>query len=401
MIQETDNKIKVIFYHIMRENFSGAQKNLYRLLINLDTKKIDPILLGQGNSPLLNLVSKKKIETMIVPFPEELEIYDQKILKFNPLIILRFIKGIYIYNKSLVKECKDKDPEIIWCDNIRTLITIYIACRVMKVRVIWNVWSEPSGKVAWILHRLGLLLADVINLEYKNQGKKVFGKLADYPVFNRKIVPLYTGVSDFEEITGSNIREELSLQDDDVLVVMASNIVSGKGQVDLIKSMELILGVSPNAHLLIAGRAVESSPDSIKYYDEIFSYVLKNNLDRNIHFIGWRSDVRDVLSKSDIYVSSSYSESLPDAVRDAMLASLPLVVSDVGGTSELVNIGENGYLFQPGDIINLTRYLKELILNSELRKKMGLKSRKIIDDRFSTKAYARNFEDMLKKTINS
>ena len=78
-----------------------------------------------------------------------------------------------------------------------------------------------------------------------------------------------------------------------------------------------------------------------------------------------------------------------------------MVVSDVGGTSELVNIGENGYLFQPGDIINLTRYLKELIHNSKLRKKMGLKSRKIIDDRFSTKAYARNFEDMLKKTINS
>ena len=400
MIHETENRIKVVFYHIMRENFSGAQKNLYRLLINLDTKKIDPILLGQGKSPLLDLVSKKKIETMIVPFPEELEIYDQKILKFNPLIILRFIKGIYIYNKELVKECKDKNPEIIWCDNIRTLITIYIACRVMKVKIIWNVWSEPTGKVAWIIHRLGLFLADVVNLEYKNQGKKVFGKLANYPPFKRKIIPLYTGVSDFEEMTGGNIRLELSLKDNDVLVVMASNIVSGKGQIDLIKSMELILETSSNVHLLIAGRAVESSADSMKYYDEIYNYVLKNSLDGNVHFIGWRSDVRDVLNRSDIYVSSSYSESLPDAVRDAMLASLPLVVSDVGGTCELVDVDQNGYLFKPGDIINLTKSLKKLIYDPELREKMGSRSRKIIDDRFSTQTYARNFEDMLENTIN-
>lgn len=385
----------------MRENFSGAQKNLYRLLINLDTNKIDPILLGQGKSPLINLVSKKEIETMIVPFPEELEIYDQKILKFNPLTILRFIKGIYIYNKKLIQHCKDTNPEIIWCDNIRTLITIYMACRYMKVKIIWNVWSEPSGKVAWTLHRLGLILADVINLEYKNQGSKIFGNLANYSLFTRKIIPLYTGVSDFEEITGSDIRKELSLQEDDVLIVMASNIVSGKGQIDLIKSMEIMLGTLSNIHLLIAGRAVQSSPDSMQYYNEISNYVLKNNLDKNVHFIGWRSDVRDVLAKSDIYVSSSYSESLPDAVRDAMLASLPLVVSDVGGTSELVDIGENGYLFKPGDVVNLTKFLQELILDLDLREKMGLKSRKIIDDRFSTKAYARNFEDMLRSTINS
>ena len=51
--------IKVIFFHIMRENFSGAQKNLYRLLINLDRDKVYPILLGQAESPLTNLISKK------------------------------------------------------------------------------------------------------------------------------------------------------------------------------------------------------------------------------------------------------------------------------------------------------------------------------------------------------
>ena len=399
MDQESNSPIKVIFFHIMRENFSGAQKNIYRLLINLDKKKVHSILLGQADSPLNRLIAKENIEKMTVPFPAELEIYDQQILKFNIINILRFIKGIFIYNKDLVRECKHTNPEIIWCDNIRTLVTIYFACRIMKVKIIWNIWSEPSGKVAWILQRLGLILADVINLEYEGQRKKIFGRLGDYSFFQKKIITLYTGVSDFEEFTGNDVRKELSLQLDDILIIMASNIVHGKGQLDLIKSMKTITKEFDNAHLLISGRAVESSPESIKYYKELCDYVLKNGLTKNVHFIGWRSDLRDILNASDVYVSSSYSESLPDAVRDAMLASLPLVVTDVGGTSELVEIGENGYLFEPSDINMLTQYLEKLIKYPELRKFMGRKSRMIIDDRFSTKAYAKNFEIMLNNTI--
>ena len=399
MNQETSSQIKVIFIHIMRENFSGAQKNIYRLLINLNKERVHSIILGQAESPLTKLISKEKIEKMIVPFPSELEIYDQQILKFNVVNIYRFIKGIYIYSKDLIRECKHTNSEIIWCDNIRTFMTVYIACRAMKVKIIWNIWSEPSGKVAWVLHRLGLVLADTINLEYEGQRKKIFGRLGEYSFFKKKIVTLYTGVSDFEEFTGNDIRKELSLELDDILLIMASNIVHGKGQLDLIKSMKTIVKESLNVHLLIAGRAVESSQESIKYYDELSDYVMKNGLKKNVHFIGWRSELRDILKASDVYVSSSYSESLPDAVRDAMLASLPLVVTNVGGTSELVEIGENGYLFEPGDVNSLIKFLKILIRNPDLRKVMGRKSRITLDNSFSTKAYAKNFEDMLKNTI--
>ena len=62
----------------MRENFSGAQKNIYRLLINLNKENIYPILLGQNHCPLTELASKEGIDTRIVPFPEGLEVFDEK-----------------------------------------------------------------------------------------------------------------------------------------------------------------------------------------------------------------------------------------------------------------------------------------------------------------------------------
>ena len=67
----------------MRENFSGAQKNIYRLLINLDKDSIFPILIGQSDCPLSELAAKEGITTRIIPFPKGLEVFDGDILKLN------------------------------------------------------------------------------------------------------------------------------------------------------------------------------------------------------------------------------------------------------------------------------------------------------------------------------
>lgn len=383
----------------MRENFSGAQKNIFRLLINLDNSKVIPILVGQNESPLTKLCFEKDIHVRILPYPTELEIFDGHMLKFNFKRILNFIIGLSRYNKSFVSEFEELKPDIVWCDNIRTFITLYFPAKKIGAQIIWNIWSEPKGRVAWILHRIGLIFANRINLEYANQGVQIFGSLAKNSYFKKKIIPLYTGVSDFEEFFGTNIKYELGLSSDSILIVMASNILPAKGQLDLIKCISSLSDKFKNIHLLLAGTVVVSSPDSKRYFKEIQGYVNVNNLNHCVHFIGWRNDIRDIYKNSDIYVSTSYSESFPDAVREAMLASLPVIVTDVGGTRELVDIGENGYLFEPGDIRMLSFFLRKLISRKSIRQKMGLASKGIIEAKFSTKVYASEFEKMLDNMI--
>ena len=121
----------------------------------------------------------------------------------------------------------------------------------------------------------------------------------------------------------------------------------------------------------------------------------KYNLSDKVHFIGWRSDIPDILQTIDIYVSTSYNEGMPDAVREAMAVGKPVVVTDVGGTFELVKHGKSGFLFSPGDIDSLVKYLKKLINNPQLRVFMGREGKRIIEQKFSTEEYARNFEKMI------
>ena len=400
MAQNPTRPLRLCFFHIMQNNFSGAQKNIYRLLRRIDQEKIEPILCGQAEAELTRRVREDGMEVIIIPYPSALEVYDLGILK--PKILLKsfgLLGGVWRYNAALITLFRARQPDVVWCDNIRTFFTMYLACKVARTSVILNIWSEPSGKVAWLLNRIALFLADRVNLEYSGQGQKVFGSLANTRVLKKKIVPLYTGVSDFDQPAGTDVRKELGLAAEDVILVMASGILPGKGQLDLLEAMAVLVGEFAHLHLLIAGAPVESHGESMKYQQTIDEFVSSHQLEANVHLLGWRSDVTDILQASDVYVSSSYTESLPDAVRDGMSVGKPVVATDVGGTAELVLVGENGYLFQPGDIVSLIGYLRELVCAPALRRQMGLRSKRIIEEHFSTEAYARKFESMVLSTV--
>ena len=385
----------MLFFHIMKSNFSGAQKNIYRLLRRIDREKIEPVLCGQIECELTRLAREGGMETVIIPFPSALDAYDRALLKPSVRQAFRVLRALWTYNVALIDEFRAKKPDVVWCDNIRTFFTTYVACRVARTTMIWNIWSEPAGTVAWILHRIAFFLADRVNLEYVDQGRKIFGRLAGSRAYKKKVVPLYTGVTDFERSIGTDIRRELGLTPEDVLLIMASNIVPGKGQVDLLTAMEVLVAEFSHLHLLIAGAPVDSHAESMRYYETVRELAAQDTVAANVHLLGWRSDIRDILEASDVYVSTSYGESFPDTVREAMSAGKPVVVTDVGGTSELVRVGKSGYLFQPGDVPSLVGHLRKLVGAPALRMEMGIAGKQIIEERFSTATYVREFEDMV------
>ena len=73
----------------------------------------------------------------------------------------------------------------------------------------------------------------------------------------------------------------------------------------------------------------------------------------------------------------------------------PVVATNIGGTSDLVTMNISGFLFEPGDVDSLVKYLSRLIHDPRLRASMGAEGKSIIDKRFSTKVYVRNFEEMV------
>lgn len=101
-----------------------------------------------------------------------------------------------------------------------------------------------------------------------------------------------------------------------------------------------------------------------------------------VTFVGYVEDVRPHLRQADLFVLSSDKEGLPLALLEAMACGLPAIVTEVGGTGEVVVQNETGLLVRRGDAEGLARGIRQLLGNAGSREKMGLAARRRIHEHF-------------------
>lgn len=124
------------------------------------------------------------------------------------------------------------------------------------------------------------------------------------------------------------LRKSLGLTKNDFVMIYPAELNYNKNQIFLIDVMEEICKRHSNIHLLLAGK------DSFNgYYQKI---VKEHNLENNIHFLGFRNDIPQLLKISNISVSSSLREGLPLNIIEAMYMGLPIVATECRGMSDLI-----------------------------------------------------------------
>jgi glycosyltransferase involved in cell wall biosynthesis len=117
----------------------------------------------------------------------------------------------------------------------------------------------------------------------------------------------------------------------------------------------------------------------------------KLGLGSRVRFLGTRRDVPELLARAHVFVLASNWEGFPRSILEAMRAGLPVVASDVGGSREAVVEGQTGFLVARGDAEMLRDRLRRLLLDAELRTRMGAAGYARFHGHFT-------FERMLEKT---
>ncbi len=116
--------------------------------------------------------------------------------------------------------------------------------------------------------------------------------------------------------------------------------------------------------------------------DRIRGLAMREGIDGRCVFTGDREDVPALLSAMDLFVLTSNTEGLPNAVMEAMAARRAVIATRVGGTEEVVEEGVTGRLVRPGDAEGLARAMEALILDPETRRRHGDEGRRRIVSRF-------------------
>jgi glycosyltransferase involved in cell wall biosynthesis len=142
----------------------------------------------------------------------------------------------------------------------------------------------------------------------------------------------------------------------------------------LVRAIPLVLERAPQARFIIASDGMQRN-----YLEKL---AIKLGVSDNINFIGYIShdDVPGYLTTSDVYVSTSRSDSSSQSLQEAMACGLAAVVTELPDNREWITDGENGFVVPQNDYRALAEKIVYLIDNSEIRAKFGKKSRKIIVD---------------------
>ena len=159
-----------------------------------------------------------------------------------------------------------------------------------------------------------------------------------------------------------------------------------KDQTTLLQALRIVVDAEPEFHLDIVGDGPAG--------DEMQGLAERLGLGANVRFLGYRSDVRDLLCGADLFVLSSVSEGISLTLLEAMASELAVVATDVGGNREVVVQGETGLLVPPRSPESLAAALLRLSRDPVQARDMGIAGRQRVASKFDLRRVVRSYENL-------
>lgn len=192
-------------------------------------------------------------------------------------------------------------------------------------------------------------------------------------------------------------RSAAGIPKDAELVTCIGTIEARKAQNMLAQAFELIGAKHPQAHLAFVGGREDAECEALE--DLI---AARGALGERMHLIPITPDVHNWYGMADILVCASDVESLPRTVIEAMAWETPVLATNVFGLPELITDGETGWLCEPRDLCSLADGLDRALNSSpEERRRIGQRSRELVQDRHSLPKYGHAISEILQDAINN
>ena len=150
------------------------------------------------------------------------------------------------------------------------------------------------------------------------------------------------------------LHEELGLNSKNHLLACIGQIGLRKGQDVLASAAADIVKHVPNAHFLLIGERTSQKAESIEFEQTIRRRFNEAGLADHLHLLGNREDVAEILGEIDLLVHPANQEPFGRVLLEASAAGVPIVATNVGGTSEIVLDGVTGRLIPPKDPVALS-----------------------------------------------
>ena len=189
-----------------------------------------------------------------------------------------------------------------------------------------------------------------------------------------------------ENFDRENYRKKLELQDEDIMLISAGDLIKRKNYETAIKAVAECK--NKNLQYYICGKGPRR--------EGLLGLAKKLGIERQVHFLGYRTDIKELMHCADIFLFTTYQEGLPRSMMEAMASNLPCIASEIRGNIDLIENGKGGYLCETTDVTAIAKDIQELAIDKEKRNYMGKENLKTIQT-FDVEKIKKEYYEIYKK----
>ena len=268
---------------------------------------------------------------------------------------------------DLAKIIRRDDIQIIHCHGYGSSTFGRVAAKICRIPVI--VHEHMIDEKIPIYQKV----VDFLISPLTTKGIAVSNAVANFMTGQRfirgtKIEVVYNAIApgSSQTITANQkkvIANEIGIPINRPIIGMVGRLDPVKGHTFFLDAAFRVLKREPHAHFIILGDG--------ELHDQLLTKSQQLGIDHHISFLGHRSDVEEIVSLFDVYVSCSITEGLGIANIEAMALSKAIVATNVGGIPELIEDGVTGILVPPRDPSSIAKAIVQILADADLRDKLG------------------------------
>ncbi|HPI88314.1 MAG TPA: glycosyltransferase family 4 protein [Spirochaetota bacterium] len=345
-------KVKIVYF-LNSLVFGGVEKHVVDLINFIDSDSFDIYL----------LCPQEIVRHFKANIKKEFHVFPIKVRSiFNIKNIITLVKLLKTIDSDIV------NSHLYFASRFASPIARLLGTPVViETAHIVERWRKGYRKL--------FLLWDMLSLKFVDGVIAVSNAVADYYITNKKVpqskVKVIRNWCDFERFNLENFSEnekqikkdKMGLSAYDKIVTLVGRLEDQKGHRFLIEALPLIRKHCPEIKVLFIGEGA--------LRDELMNIAEKNKVDDCIFFLGFIDDVREILLISDVVILPSLFEGLPLTLIEASAMAVPIVASKIDGIPDIVQHGETGLLFEPGNVDDMINKLMTILDDKDRAREMG------------------------------
>ena len=207
-----------------------------------------------------------------------------------------------------------------------------------------------------------------------------------------QLIKIYNGIT--FPVT-KTIYKTKNTKGQNITITSIARLIPYKGHKYFIEVAKELLKLNRHYQFFIVG---DTFPGYESYEEELKTLVIKNDLHQKIHFLGYRTDIEAILSKSDLFFHPSIGpDPLPTVLFEAIKSKVPVIATELGGAIEILDNGNCGLLVPYNNAKKAADLINDYFKDEKLKTANIEKAIKYTDKYFSSEQFKKNILDVFKK----